>query len=322
MTTDAMTSIAPERASAARPGAAAPPDASLPIKAFTNVLVVSAMVTIVVTFVMLFVLDGWTYYRTPRTVRGYLPAHQWLRPSGTVGQWMGIAGLLLMFVPMLYAIRKHSARLARFGSMKAWLELHIFCGIIGPVLVTYHTSFKFNGIVSVAYWMMVVVASSGFVGRYLYVRIPRSLRGTELTLSEVQRRAEVLKAQLAVSGIPEPVLARVAALETRLTPSTRPGAWLVSLTVGDLALHYRLWALGRALRAHGGSAEHDTDIRNLIAERALLLRRLALLERTRRLFDLWHVFHQPLVAFLFLIVLIHVALVTYMGYTVFSGWLL
>jgi hypothetical protein len=59
---------------------------------------------------------------------------------------------------------------------------------------------------------------------------------------------------------------------------------------------------------------------SLIAERAMLQRRLALLEKTKRLFDLWHVFHQPLVYFLFAIVLLHVAVVTYMGYTVFSGW--
>ena len=71
--------------------------------------------------------------------------------------------------------------------MKTWLEVHIFCGIVGPVLVTFHTSFKFNGIVSVAYWSMVAVVLSGFVGRYLYVRIPRSLRGIELTQRGARR---------------------------------------------------------------------------------------------------------------------------------------
>ena len=69
-------------------------------------------------------------------------------------------------------------RLRDAGRMKTWLEVHVFCGIVGPVLVTFHTSFKFNGIVSVAYWSMVAVVLSGFVGRYLYVRIPRSIRGT------------------------------------------------------------------------------------------------------------------------------------------------
>ena len=63
---------------------------------------------------------------------------------------------------------------ANVGSMPLWLEVHIFCGIVGPVLVTFHTSFKFNGIISVAYWSMMAVMLSGFVGRYLYVRIPKN----------------------------------------------------------------------------------------------------------------------------------------------------
>ena len=40
--------------------------------------------------------------------------------------------------------------------------MHLFCGVVGPVLVTFHTSFKFNGLVSVAYWSMVIVMLSGF----------------------------------------------------------------------------------------------------------------------------------------------------------------
>ena len=36
---------------------------------------------------------------------------------------------------------------------------------------------------------MVIVVVSGFIGRYLYVRIPRTLRGTELTQNELDARA-------------------------------------------------------------------------------------------------------------------------------------
>lgn len=293
---------------------------SLPLKALTNVLVLSAIATAIIAFILLYIFDGWTYYRTPRTIRGYVPVHRLLRPSGPIGQGLGLAGLIMMFIPMLYAVRKKWMRLSQFGTMKMWLEVHIFAGIVGPVLVTFHTSFKFNGIVSVAYWMMVLVASSGFVGRYLYVRIPRSLRGTELTLGELQQRAGQLKADLASSGLPAWLLARIDALEARCRPSEVLGAWLVSLAVGDFALQARLWKLAHDLRAAGANPQRAAVVVALTSERATLLRRLALLEKTRRLFDLWHVFHQPLVYFLFAIVLLHVLVVTYMGYTVFSRW--
>lgn len=305
---------------AARPALASPDrEVSLPVRALSNVLVLSVMATVGLALVLVFFFDGWTYYSMPRGVRGYHPSHRLLRPSGAIGQGLGIGGLLLMFVPMAYAIRKKSARLARFGSMKTWLQVHIFCGVVGPVLVTFHTSFKFNGLVSVAYWLMVLVASSGFVGRYLYVRIPRSLRGAELTLEDLETRAAELKGGLVASGLPAWLLERVDALEARSKPSERAGGWLVSLLVGDLALNLRLWKLRRDLQAGGASAVRSSAIVALIAERALLLRRLWLLGRTKRLFDLWHVFHQPLVYFLFLIVLLHVVILTYMGYTVFSG---
>jgi hypothetical protein len=70
-----------------------------------------------------------------------------------------------MLVPFLYMARKRVPALRNLGNLRWWLEVHLFCGVIGPVLVTYHTSFKFNGIVSAAYWSMVIVVLSGFVGR-------------------------------------------------------------------------------------------------------------------------------------------------------------
>ena len=312
-----ITTLLETRAGASRPVS---PDYSVSAKALTNALVLSALATAALACVLLFWFDGWTYYRTPRAVRGYLPVHKLLRPSGSIGQALGLAGLVLMFVPMLYAVRKKWKRLSRAGSMKTWLEVHIFAGIVGPVFVTFHTSFKFNGIVSVAYWMMVIVASSGFVGRYLYVRIPRSLRGTELTLGELQQRAEEVKTQLANSGLAASLLARIALLEEHSRPSEAPASWIVSLAVGDLVLKARLWQLRREFVAAGAHPERTAAVVALIQERALLLRRLALLGKTKKLFDLWHVFHQPLVYFLFAIVLLHVGVVTYMGYTIFSGW--
>jgi hypothetical protein len=168
---------------------------------------------------------------------------------------------------------------------------------------------------------MVLVASSGFVGRYLYIRIPRSLRGTELTLEELQARASELKTELTEGGLQSWLLERIDALEAQSVPSDRAGAWLPSLLFGDIVLRGRLWSLKRELRRAGTGAARAAAVGAVISERAILLRRLKLLGRTKRLFELWHVFHQPLVYFLFLIVFLHVVVLTYMGYTFFSGLL-
>ena len=104
-----------------------------------------------------------------------------------------------MFSTLPYAARKRWRPLARLGPTSKWLEVHIFFGIVGPVLVTLHTSFKFNGLVAVGYWLMMTVWASGFVGRYLYVRIPKSIRGVEMTRHEIE--AEIARLGHSLSGL-------------------------------------------------------------------------------------------------------------------------
>jgi hypothetical protein len=96
------------------------------------------------------------------------------------GHTLGILGFLLMLMTeTLYSLRKRS-RSARWGKMSAWLEFHIFTGLVGPFMVLLHTSWKFNGLAGVTTLFTVVIVISGFVGRYIYTRIPRSLDGTEI----------------------------------------------------------------------------------------------------------------------------------------------
>ncbi len=96
------------------------------------------------------------------------------------GHGIGILGFVLMLLTeTLYSFRKRSRR-ARWGSMASWLQFHIFTGLIGPYLVLLHTSWKFNGLAGVATLFTVVIVISGFVGRYIFTRIPRTLDGLEI----------------------------------------------------------------------------------------------------------------------------------------------
>jgi len=268
-------------------------------------------------FVVLVPLGGRDYYTTPLAVRGYAAGHALLRPSGPAGQSFGMVGTLLMLMPFLYMARKRLPWLRRTGSLKTWLEIHLFCGIVGPVLITFHTSFKFNGIVSAAYWSMVAVVLSGFIGRYLYVRIPRSIRGTELTRAEIDARMDALKDELAAS-VPSPAaLARIDWFERAVAPPERGRLWMADLVLGDIRLRRRLRALQHALDQAGLPHDLRDKTVKLAAERATLRRRIAHLQKTRTMFELWHVFHLPLVYLLLVIVAAHVAVTLYLGYVPF-----
>ncbi|MEW5981935.1 MAG: hypothetical protein AB1806_06145 [Acidobacteriota bacterium] len=262
--------------------------------ALVNVLYLSGIASIVVAVWVLSDLSGLRYYTTPLQVRGYDRAHASLKPSGSVAHPLGIVGLAMMTMPLLYAARKKWRRLSRAGSLSAWLEVHVFCGIVGPLLVTFHSSFRFNGIISVAYWSMVAVVLSGFVGRYLYVRIPKSIRGTELTRDEIGARATELTARLRDAGLRDELM-----------------QWMRAADVVS-------WAGRRHLRRRLASAGIEPTLaRGLVdasRERSVLTKRLERLHRTKRLFALWHVFHQPLVYLMFAIAGVHIAVALYMGY--------
>ena len=97
--------------------------------------------------------------------------------SELFGHGLGIFGFLLMLMTeTLYSFRKRM-RTVRFGRMSLWLQFHIFTGLVGPYMVLLHTSWKFNGLAGVTTLLTVIIVISGFVGRYIYTRIPRTADG-------------------------------------------------------------------------------------------------------------------------------------------------
>jgi hypothetical protein len=283
----------------------------MPVGALMNVLVVSGVVATGVSLWVLAGLDGWAYYTTPLAVRGYSPVHRLLRPSGPVGQTLGVAGAALMLVPFFYMGYKRLRRAKSGTNLKRLLEVHIFCGIVGPVLVTFHTAFKFNGLVSAAYWSMVLVALSGFVGRYLYVRIPRTMRGVELSQAELDDRTAALHDELQWTAGAD-LLGALDRLEADI--AARPPSWFSG--VGDRGLRRSMTELAQLLERRSGRAA-SARLHDALEERVRLQQRRHTLAATKRLFDLWHVFHLPLVWVMFAIVSLHVGVAVYLGYVPF-----
>ena len=102
------------------------------------------------------------------------------------GHLIGILGFVLMLMTeILYSFRKRS-RKARWGSMQSWLQFHIFTGLVGPYMVLLHSSWRFNGLAGATMVLTIFIVISGFVGRYIYTLIPRTLEGSEITTNDVQ----------------------------------------------------------------------------------------------------------------------------------------
>jgi hypothetical protein len=215
---------------------------------------------------------------------------------------------------LAYVARKKLRILSNAGSTKAWLEAHIFCGILGPALITLHTSFRFNGIVSVAYWSMIGVVGSGFVGRYLYVRIPRTIRGVEMDRKAIEERAAGLRRELASLAVSQSLLLRIDDMEKDLVLPEQGRHGLARLLVGGIAVRRKTRAIEREIRSAPLNPERLREALHAEAERINLLRRAATLDLTRRLFALWHVFHKPFVWILAFVFVLHVGVAIYFGY--------
>lgn len=256
---------------------------------------------------------GWSYYTTPLIERPRHPDYWLLKPGGTWGRLYGMVGASLLVAMLVYSVRKRLRWLRNAGSLRVWLAFHIFCGVVGSLLILLHTSFKFGGIVSISFWSMVVVALSGVLGRYLYRQIPRARTGDELSLRQAEEENAALGRWLLDLGVPDAALERLDEI-ARAGPSETTGllGLLLRLPFDSLRLRWRLRSFRRGLR--GVPPRLRRRASRLAGRKARLARRIALWTRLQRLFYYWHVLHKPFAFLMYLFLIVHVAVVTMAGY--------
>lgn len=272
-------------------------------------------------------LHGWSYYRMSLEERPLSPLHSQLRSSGTIGVKLGMLGVGMFGVLFLYPLRKRWPWLSRIGSTRRWLDFHVLMGITAPIIISFHASFKFQGLAGLAYWIMLAVALSGFVGRYVYAQIPRSLHSAKMTAGELERQTGALAESLAnqhMFDAPEiaPLLEVPGAAEVRKLGLLH---LLWAMGVKDLARPFRIARLRRRflrgiefLTTLGGLfASRHQDVEAIVSNvrrQSWLLTKMAFLDRTERIFHLWHVVHRPFSLSFIALVIIHVSVILILGY--------
>jgi hypothetical protein len=262
-----------------------------------------------------------SYYLAPLSEKVRSPLHPWLRPSGYVGQTAGILAVLIFIFLWLYPLRKKFRWLEWTGVMSKWLDVHVSLALIIPFLGAIHAAWKFEGLIGLGYWSMIVVCLSGVVGRYLYVHIPRGATGMELTAEEIStERRELIAAVAANSGLP---MAQVEAV-LRSDPVPIEGAGflktLALMVQDDLVRRRAGRALRRLVKRTAGAKLSHTAVNEVVklASREMALTQQArMLAATQRIFRFWHVAHRPFAMAALVAVLVHVGVVVGLGMTWF-----
>jgi len=265
---------------------------------------------------LLFV-NGAGYYRTPLVERAHHEGYWTWKAGGSLGHKLGVVGSSMMVLMLGYSLRKRVAALRRLGALSRWLDVHIFLGVFGPLLVVLHSGFKVQGLVALSFWSMIVVASSGVLGRYLYLQIPRTRAGEALALAEIEKQDRELSQRLRASfGLDDAQLERIDAL---VAVPERSGLVLgfVRMVVGQLRLRAALAAFARGFQ--GVPRPLYRDFERVVQQKALVRRRILLWDRAHELFHYWHVMHKPFALVMYLFMVVHVAVAVMTGYAWGSG---
>jgi len=121
---------------------------------------------------------------------------RYITPQRGIGYWLGITGGSLMLLLLVYSARKRVSWLRWMGSIPAWFEFHMVLGVVGPLLILFHSNFSLGATNSnVALICMLLVAGSGVVGRYIYTRLHAHMDGNEDTLEQLKAVGNRLRTQ-------------------------------------------------------------------------------------------------------------------------------
>ena len=258
---------------------------------------------------------GSSYYRTPIPQRAHHPGYWTWKPGGTTGSLVGVIGSTMMVVMLVYSLRKRVHAFRRFGALSRWLDFHIYLGTMGPLLVILHSSFKVHGLVALSFWSMIAVALSGVLGRYLYLQIPRTRAGEELTLAELAKQDQALSDNLVQQFRLDARL--LEKLDALAAPSRGRRGLLgafASAFLADLTLRYRLRGFARECRSIPQAL--FGEFLALARRKAVIRRRIVFWDALHRLFHYWHVIHKPFAVVMYVFMVVHIVVASMTGY----GW--
>lgn len=241
------------------------------------------------------------------------------------GYWLGVAGGVGMLLLFTYPMRKHLRFMQRWGAGKPWFIAHMLLGVAAPTVILLHSTFRIGSInAGVALLSMAVVAVSGVVGRFLYVRIHRDMQGEKLSLEELRQSlrgdGEAVGTRLRFAPAVAQALADFEAAwllpgRPRLAQVLKVALWLpVARWQVQRRCHtaLRMRLLAAATEQGWGRQEFRRRLRTarrVCHDYLHSVQRIAQFAAWERLFALWHVAHVPFVYLMVISALVHVVAV-------------
>jgi hypothetical protein len=218
----------------------------------------------------------------------------------SISLFLGWTGFGLMCASNVYSLRK------RFmgnhgGPLSHWLDFHIFCGLLGPTFILFHSNFKIGGLVAISFWSMMVSFASGIVGRYFYLQVAAQKNELDrYALTCAQNFARSVALSKAESERLQQSAELIACIPANPADLGMVRSLYLSLK-GDLRMHFSF-----ANFTAGLPAEASAWLERMVVTR----RRSIFFEHFRRLMGYWHSFHMPFALFMYVVAVIHILTAT------------
>lgn len=260
---------------------------------------------------------GWVYYAASVN-------KLFFKPGTGLGWYLGLVGGVMMLLMLLYPVRKHAKFAREWGAVRYWFKAHMWFGIVGPVLVLFHSTFHLKSLnATVAMYAMFLVAGSGLIGRFIYKHIHHGLYGRKATLDELQQDMDANQSKVSKvdAVVIEAAGVGVKLKQFRNMAFARDGtfldrAWRFS-TLGWQRRHLLRqcrWELKRAVDSLADEVGWNKWQQKQHLKEALLnvnqylsaVQQTAQFASYERLFRLWHILHSPFVWLLAITGIVHV----------------
>ena len=193
--------------------------------------------------------------------------------------------------------RKRFNFFSKLGKLSSWLEFHIFCGILGPIFIVFHSNFKVKGLVAISFWSMVIASTSGIFGRYFYIQ-------TLKKKDELKRNIDFLKNEFMKRNHEkfspekfEEIFQHAFESAGSGQKSMNPLRVLYSSLKSDIYLMFNNPGKPYGINKKEGKVLKQIGIEN---------RRVSILAPFNLLLGYWHSFHLPFAFFMYIVAVVHI----------------
>ena len=231
------------------------------------------------------------------------------RAGDQLSTYCGLIGTILMSIAAIYPMFRRLRAFRWLASNTMWFDFHLMAGCVGPMFIALHSVLRLDTWVSVAFWSMVIVVASGFLGRYLYTQVPEMSGGVELEELDHERTFQRARPVLTVAIAEldrELAQQRAHAQLTAKSPSVLKALrWLI---FQDIARIPRTLARRNRLKALGVDAPTRRDLARRAGRMIVIARRQVVAPKAQLLLHSWKKVHVPFTVLLTGVSIAHIYL--------------